>query len=159
MSSHFLYFDFDGRIDRTFFWYGLAGLAVMFAAINLFTQFVPQAMCHFIFGMAYTASIYLLAALVTKRLRDRGRSQYLSWLFLGVPVAYGIFSLLIRPAASDTTAVIFSFVYLLATVWAVIELGLIAGKPEHPGSPHRSGSHAGRPRSTIALPGNHHGDT
>ena len=123
--SHF-FFGFDGRMGREDFWCGSLALFAALTAVILLTSFLPAMAQDFVAGVAYTASIYPAAALMGKRLQDRGKGLGYLYLFLGLPVVFSIFNLF-GPAPSNPITVLLSALYLLVMLWALIELCFLRG--------------------------------
>jgi uncharacterized membrane protein YhaH (DUF805 family) len=92
----------------------------------LATGYLPNMAADFLCGILYTAAIYPIATLMTKRLRDRGKGRGYVYLFLGFPVAYSIFNLF-GPSPDSRLALWFSALYVPVTLWALIELCFLPG--------------------------------
>lgn len=125
----FLFTRFDGRIARFDFWCGLAALASVFGAIGFLAIFLPPMARDFVAGACYAGCLYPLAALMSKRLQDRGKAIAYLLIMPGVPVAASLYGLFMRPANADPVAVALSGLYVLTACWAAVELGLMPGKP------------------------------
>ena len=127
LNPVFLFASFDGRIGRMDFWCGLGGLVAGFGAISFLTVFLPKMAGNFVQGACYASAVYPLAALMAKRLADRGKDVEYLWAMLGVPVAASLYAMFQRPHADDPVALFLSALYMLVAIWATIELGLLPG--------------------------------
>ena len=96
-----LLFSFDGEIDRTEFWKGVAAIAIFggvaaWLADALGTEYDPN---MWIGGPAWPIGAWMFTAVGAKRCRDRGKP---GWVM------------------------IFAFVPLIGVIWYVVELGMLA---------------------------------
>ncbi|MDP4593284.1 MAG: DUF805 domain-containing protein [Beijerinckiaceae bacterium] len=123
-----LYLGFDGRIDREDFWCGALGLVALLLVVALVASFLPGLVQDFVLGIAYTASLYPIAALMSKRLQDRNKGTAYLALFLGLPVFFSIFNLF-GPDSRNSLAILLSTLYLPVMLWALIELCILRGTP------------------------------
>ena len=120
------FFSFEGRISREDFWCGFLALILALLTLMLATGYLPKMAVDFLCGILYTAALYPVAALMTKRLRDRRRGSGYLYLFLGFPVAYSVFNLF-GPSPDNPLALLFSALYVPVTLWALIELCFLPG--------------------------------
>ncbi|MGE3248303.1 MAG: DUF805 domain-containing protein [Beijerinckiaceae bacterium] len=125
----FFYYEFSGRLSRLDFWCAGLALAAALLGLSLATEPLPETPRHFIMGVAYTASIWPGAALVSKRLQDRGRNGLLCWLFVGLPVFMSAIDLVFRPSPFNPVAVALSALYVPTMLWAAVDLCLLEGTP------------------------------
>ncbi len=105
-------------------------LAAVFGAIGFLSLALPAMARDFVTGVCCAGSVYPLAALTAKRLRDRGKGTEYLWVILGVPVAASLYGLFMRPAGNDQIAIVLSAIYVLTMCWASVELGLMPGKSD-----------------------------
>ncbi len=134
-----LFTSFEGRISRTWFWVGLIAVAAVSPfsiwtalAENPFQTALPTIRSKGVIGLIWVvALLYPLAALMVKRLHDRGKTGWLALLFY-------------LPAAIATLKLFHIFVAELnqidywlgwvtwwvgaAGLWFLIDLGLFGSK-------------------------------
>ena len=120
------FFSFEGRISREDFWCGFLAFILALLTLVLATGYLPKMAADFLCGILYTAAIYPVAALMTKRLRDRGKGTGHLCLFLGFPVAYSVFNLF-GPSPDNPLALLLSALYVPVTLWSLIELCFLPG--------------------------------
>ncbi len=136
-----LFFSFDGRISRGEFWRGLlllvvlaiAGAALYVGAIGLDALLgAPKGSRS---NAIAVLIIYLLLfspylALLTKRLHDRGKSGWWS-IVVVIPQYFYAFGDAMGLAAIIGFSNLFHYLsgtlYAAATIWMLIELGLLKG--------------------------------
>lgn len=129
----FLFTRFDGRIGRRDFWSGLAALLAGLGAIFFLTAFLPEMARHFVHGVCYAGLAFPVAALMAKRLADRGKDIEYLWVMLGAPVAIGLFFFVLKPGSDNPLALVLSALYAAITTWTTLELGLMPGVDDSPG--------------------------
>ncbi len=131
MNPFVLLFDFRGRINRGQFWLAaLIYVVFLFGVIGV-TMAATSSLTA-VFGATLAAYVPLVVSSVAvgiKRLHDRNKSGW--WLlpfFIPVvlPFVAALLETVIVPDAS-MTFVVFQYVSLAITVWAVIELGCLRG--------------------------------
>ena len=109
-----LFFSADGRAPR--------GASLVAAAMLLVLTVLYEAVAgptlHWITGwFVYPPLFYCGACVLSKRLHDRGRSGWWAALILVAMVAVWP-----RPVG------FFDFLFALALIWAVVELGVMSGE-------------------------------
>lgn len=133
MDFAYLLTSFDGRIPRKSYWMGglvLVGVAIVLTvllATILDFQSRTFLIASFILQLAL---LYPSAALMAKRLHDRGRPTY--WmLFLLVPLvlqgllaALGVIGDPVNPSAIDF---LLNLIIFAVGIWFFIELGCLRG--------------------------------
>ena len=109
-----LFFSAEGRLSRAPF---LIGAAVLIAMASIYEAFVGVTL-HWLTGwFVYPALIYCGACVLSKRLHDRGHSGWWSALLLVAMIA-------VWPAPVG----VFDFIFSVALVWGVVELGVMASE-------------------------------
>ena len=114
MSLSELFFSANGRVPRAPFLIAatlLVGLAAVYEA-------VVWSGLHWLTGwFVYPALIYCGACVLSKRLHDRGRSGWWTAVIL-----FALVAVWPRPVG------FFDFLFAIVLIWAVVELGLMAGE-------------------------------
>lgn len=124
-----LFTRLDGRIGRRSFWAGLVVLALAFFLADLLTRRVGVALFLFI------PFIYLLIAVLVKRLHDRGRSGWWAAVLLAplgaaLAVALGARIIGLGETAITTATSVAIWISMLALGGLIVfELGLRPGDP------------------------------
>lgn len=132
---------FDGRISRKSFWLGFLGVSVLAVAFGLaLLAVLPEGAGLKTVQIIATAGVgYMVAALVVKRLHDRGKpAMPLAVVFLGPSFLSTIMKVfLINHTAIDIAgvavavpgfwALIVAYVSMATSLWMVIELGFRRG--------------------------------
>lgn len=139
-----LFTQFEGRISRKSFWFGL--LAIVVLAIVLSWAALPYALSgglvsRLVLFVLSLALLFPVAAIVVKRLHDRNKAAMpLTLVFL----APGIVANLLRALnigyqsvelagqqvmVPGTGAYILSLISLAAAAWMIVELGFRKGTP------------------------------
>jgi uncharacterized membrane protein YhaH (DUF805 family) len=109
-----LFFSASGRTARAPF---IAAAAVLLALAVLYEAAVGPTL-HWLTGwFVYPALLFCASCVLSKRLHDRGRSGW--WAALILFALVGVWP---RPIG------FFDFLFSLAIVWAVVELGVMAGE-------------------------------
>lgn len=109
-----LFFSSTGRLSRTPF----VVAAVALIGFGLLYEISVPTTIHWLTGwFIYPAMLYVGACLLSKRLHDRGRSGWLAAVILIALTALW---------APPTNA--FDFLFILVVLWAIVELGLLAGE-------------------------------
>ena len=109
-----LFFSATGRTARAPF---LVAAAVLLGLAALYEAVVGQTL-HWLTGwFAYPALLFSASCVLSKRLHDRGRSGWWAALILFALVA-------VWPQPTG----FFDFLFSLAIVWAVVELGVMGGE-------------------------------
>lgn len=109
-----LFFSADGRLARAPF---LIAATILIGLTALYEAGTPVTL-HWITGwFVYPALIYCGACVLSKRLHDRGRTGWLAALVL-----FAIVAVWPEPVG------FFDFLFSVAIVWAVIELGVMPGE-------------------------------
>ncbi len=128
-----LLFSFQGRISRRRFWLGLAVTITIFfilamLAAGLFRAHVAAETALMAIAIAVVG--YWSAALIVKRLRDRGRSLWFYPVYGVAPLALYYASILVaKPGSGDPGMPAVTFNTLALGLWllALIDLGLLEG--------------------------------
>jgi uncharacterized membrane protein YhaH (DUF805 family) len=114
MSWSALFFSGEGRTPRAPF---LVAATALIGATAVYEAVVGSTL-HWLTGwFVYPALIYCGACVLSKRLHDRGRSGWWAALIL-----FGLVAVWPRPYG------FFDFLFAIALVWAVVELGLMSGE-------------------------------
>lgn len=137
-----LFTQFEGRISRKSFWFGL--LAIVVLAIVLSSVALPYALAggivsRLILFLLSLALLYPIAALIVKRLHDRDKAALpLTPVFL----APGVVANLLRALnigyqtvdlggqqimVPGTGAYVLSLIAMAAALWMIVELGCLKG--------------------------------
>ena len=134
-----LFTSFTGRISRTWFWLGLIAIAVLspfsiWTALseNPFQTALPTIRKMGFVGLIWVvALLYPLAALMVKRLHDRGKSGWLALLFY-LPAALATLRLFhIQGQWLDQIDYWLGWVIWwvgAAGIWFLVDLGLFGSK-------------------------------
>jgi uncharacterized membrane protein YhaH (DUF805 family) len=127
MDWKYLFTSFEGRINRKPYWIG----ALVFLAVVIVLYLIIFALGGFsalIVGYIIIAilSIYPSLALMTKRFHDRGKSGWWALVFY-IPTV--INSVVSYTDPDSTITMITSVITLLVSIWILIELGFLKGKP------------------------------
>jgi uncharacterized membrane protein YhaH (DUF805 family) len=111
-----LFFSAQGRLSRTPF---LIAAAILFGVAVIYEAVVGETVTlHWLTGwFVYPALFYCGACVLSKRLHDRGRSGWIAAVILVALVATWP-----RPVG------FFDFLFMLAIIWAVIDLGVMGGE-------------------------------
>lgn len=143
MDRRQLYFAFDGRIGRAELWLGLVALGLVFFIVN---AVVLLAIAYFgryariadeITGreaflamtLIWIAALFPFAALLAKRLADRGRPRWLAGVFvLPSAVWYGSLVAAALTGRAPETPLWWQLAAAAIGVWFVVDLGLMRGK-------------------------------
>lgn len=122
-----LFLDFDGRVGRGPFWFGMAVLAI----VALFGDRLALAA-----GGPWGATAVSLMltypglAVAAKRCHDRGRSEIVLLVILAPALLASAGQLWLRPAADPGYVMTLLGAWLIgALIWAAIDLGLLPGEP------------------------------
>lgn len=152
MDLKYLYTDTQGRIGRKAWWLGALGLLVISFIVNfvlgIFAVAAGLTTTATGIGLMTMASIGLLFwpyyALTAKRLRDRGRPIRLFWVFLGPSLVSALLMTLgisgqvhaveifgqSRPVFEpNMIGKAISLIAFCVGMWALIELGVLGGRP------------------------------
>ena len=109
-----LFFSAKGRLARTPF---LIAAAVLIAVAAIYEAVVGPTL-HWLTGwFVYPALIYCGACVLSKRLHDRGHTGW--WAAV---VLFGLVAVWPQPVG------FFDFLFSLALVWAVVELGVMGSE-------------------------------
>lgn len=150
MDRRQLYLGFDGRIDRSELWLGLAVLALAFFIVNTtmllglttlgrYAGIADRTIgreAYLLMTLIWLASLFPFTALLVKRLADRGRPRWLA----GLPVLPGaVWYLGLLAIALDTrlppTPVWWHAISIAIAIWVVVDLGLLPGRAEAGSAP------------------------
>lgn len=134
-----LFFGFDGRISRRWFWIGLIAIAALspfsiWTAMsgNPFMEALPTVRKLGPLGVLWVMALfYPLAALIAKRLHDRGKSGWLALLFY-LPALIATMKFLqfyrLEMAQIDQYLSWVIWWFGAAGLWFLIELGFFGSK-------------------------------
>ena len=124
MDFSSLLFSFTGRLNRASYWLATIGLLVVATVIVViaFTIAGRSAVTIMVVGLVFLLLIWVVLALITKRLHDRNKSG--SWVLLfyfAPPILHAIGHL------TGSTGFILGLVSLGISIWATVELGFLRG--------------------------------
>lgn len=130
-----LLFSFRGRISRRWFWLGMILVIIVFfgsasLAANMFHAKGGAAAENALMLLAAALAAYLSAALIVKRLRDRGRPAWWFLIYGVIPFFLYYAALQIAaPAANDPGLPAVACNTAALTIWlfALIDLGILRG--------------------------------
>jgi uncharacterized membrane protein YhaH (DUF805 family) len=125
-------FSFHGRVNRAKWW--------LFLLISIIYSFIAFTLCIAIFGfvgilVGWVLTLLLLwpsFAVGVKRLHDRAKSGWWLVLFYLMPGVLSGFNMSMTGgmnvmSSPGTMPIIFSFISLAITIWAIVELGVLRG--------------------------------
>ncbi|MCL9783538.1 DUF805 domain-containing protein [Vibrio sp. S4M6] len=119
-------FSFQGRLNRSIFWYwNVAYYVIIFLVVGLISKAFPM-QSEWVSSIFLIVLLYPDLAVTAKRWHDRGKSNW--WLLLNVPVVAG--RLLVPAAGAMDTSQIQVWGSILALVcgaWILIECGFLKG--------------------------------
>jgi len=138
-----LFTSFDGSIGRGQFWLGILALAVIGIVVAMIVGPLllasPSAGAIFSLVMSLVL-LYPAAAIITKRLHDRGKpmSPWL-WIFIGPGIVFNVLQALgigFTPVNLGGAVVMqpngiglaMSVIVMVIGIWALIELGILKGR-------------------------------
>jgi len=120
-SLTWLFFSFEGRINRAIWWGVYLGLACISTAVTL----MQGESSNMIFAVVNLVLAGLQIAPGVKRLHDSDKNPQLLWLYYGVPALLTVLALVLAiPAAF---AVVLLFAALGVALWGIIDLGATPG--------------------------------
>jgi len=96
----YLLFQFDGRINRAKFWWGVGALFVGYLILGVVFQLIDSGAIRGLLGLVYFAFIWPSLAVSIKRWHDRDKSGW--WVLI-------------------------SFIPIIGGIWALIETGFLEG--------------------------------
>jgi uncharacterized membrane protein YhaH (DUF805 family) len=96
----YLLFQFDGRINRAKFWWGVGGLIVGYIILGVVYGLVDSGAIQGLLALVYLAFIWPSLAISIKRWHDRDKSGW--WVLIG-------------------------FIPIIGPIWALIETGFLEG--------------------------------
>lgn len=96
----YLLFQFDGRINRAKFWWGVGGLIVGYIILGVVYGLIDSGAIRGLLGLVYLAFIWPSLAISIKRWHDRDKSGW--WVLIG-------------------------FIPIIGPIWALIETGFLEG--------------------------------
>ena len=109
-----LFFSSAGRLARGPF---LLAAAVLFVILILYEAVTGPTLTLLTGWLFYPGILFASACVLSKRLHDRGRSGWLAAIILVAIVA-------VWPAPAG----FFDFLFSLVIIWAIVELGVLAGE-------------------------------
>src|SRR5882757_10040032 len=123
MNWGYLFFKFDGRVNRAKFWIGglvLAALNVALAIIGYLTD--QNVVFQAINGMLNIVILIASVAVGVKRLHDRNKSGWYLLLFYFVPGVLAAASVLIGEFVEDSSiiATVLTLLAVALMVWAFV---------------------------------------
>ena len=118
-----LFFSFEGRINRAIWWAVVAGTLFLDVGIFLLTFDWESQTLTLAVGLVALA---LRIAPSVKRLHDRNKSGAWLWLYFGAPQAFLALSLM---AVDVETASLLAFLTFGLLIAVIIDLGAIVGTP------------------------------
>ncbi len=121
MGLTWLFFSFQGRINRAVWWGVYVGLALVSMALTLMQGQSSGA----IYAIMDLALAGLQIAPAVKRLHDSNKSPQLLWLYFGAPGVLAVLALVVLPPTSF--AVVLLFAALCIAIWGIIDLGATPG--------------------------------
>ncbi len=139
-----LFTSFKGRISRSDFWLGFLGLAVVSVVVGLtlFAALSQGLASKIIQLLVLGVVLYVWAAVITKRLHDRGKSAIpYAIIFLApgfVSSFMKIFMIGYTPidiggaeiAMPGQGALIVTYISIAVGIWMLVELGFLKGSDE-----------------------------
>lgn len=120
MTLRWLFFSFQGRINRAIWWGVTAGLIAVSMTV-FFLTFEQESST-----LATISSLAIFALQISpdvKRLHDRNKSGHWLWLYYGLPNLLAIF---VFDDFSGLMAAI-TLVILGVAIWALVDLGFLRG--------------------------------
>lgn len=127
MDWKYLLTSFEGRINRKPYWLATLALIVAVIVLNIII-FAIVGVMGLVVGYIIIAilTIYPSLALMTKRFHDRGKSGWWSLVFYAPTLINSAISY-VDPGG--TLTMISSIIMLIVTIWLIVELGFLKGKP------------------------------
>jgi uncharacterized membrane protein YhaH (DUF805 family) len=130
MDWGYLFFKFDGRVNRARFWIA----ALVFAVINVVLAILGYVMDQSVVFQALNSMlgiVILIASIAVgvKRLHDRNKSGWYLLLFYLVPSILVVIGVLIGAFMEDSTiiATVLGLLAFAIGVWAFVEMGCLRG--------------------------------
>jgi uncharacterized membrane protein YhaH (DUF805 family) len=127
MDWKYLFTSFEGRINRKPYWLGsltlmaafMVLLLLLFALVGFFGLFIGYIILAILV-------IYPSLALMVKRFHDRDKSGWWALVFYVPTFINGGVS---YSAPESGISMVIGLVTLVVTIWLIIELGFLKGKP------------------------------
>lgn len=119
-----LFFSFQGRVNRAVWWAVIVGTAFLDAGLFLLSANWDNA------TFALIAGLFILAMRLgagVKRLHDRNKSGAWLWLYYGVPQVALVVAEMSAPG--DPLAALLAAIALAVLIWALVDLGIMPGTP------------------------------
>ena len=123
MSLSWLFFSFQGRVNRSIWWLVIAGTLFLDLGVYLATANENQTI-SLVVGLVALA---LRIAPSVKRLHDRNKSGSWLWLYFGLPQVVVVLAAF--GPVGDPTIGLLSFVVLALLIAVIVDLGALAGTP------------------------------
>lgn len=123
MSLSWLFFSFQGRVNRSIWWLVIAGTLSLDLGVYLATANENQTI-SLVVGLVALA---LRIAPSVKRLHDRDKSGSWLWLYFGSPQVVVVLATF--GPVGDPTIGVLSLVVLALVVAVIVDLGVLAGTP------------------------------
>ena len=116
------FFSAKGRISRSRYWLGMAGVATVFCIAFGLIFFTPLAYAAIPLIILSVVALYILAI---KRLHDRNKTGWWTLVFLWAP---GVCDRLGNKVAEDSALWwALALIALVLSLWGLIELGFLRG--------------------------------
>ncbi len=116
------FFSARGRISRSQYWLGMAGVAATLGAALGFASLTPLIYAAVPLTIAAVVALYILAV---KRLHDRNKSGWWTLVFLWAP---GVLDRITDKIAEESTMWgVLVLIGCVLSIWGLIELGFLRG--------------------------------
>ena len=125
-----LFFNFDGRVNRSRFWIAALIFAAIYAAMIILDYVTDQSVVfQAVNGMLGIVMLIASIAVGVKRLHDRNKSGWYLLLFYLVPSILVVIGVLIGAFVEDSTiiATVLGLLAFAIGVWAFVEMGCLRG--------------------------------
>ena len=122
MSLSWLFFSFQGRINRSIWWLVIAGTLFLDLGVYLATASWEDPTVSLVVGLVALA---LRIAPSIKRLHDRNKSGAWLWLYFGLPQVVVVLTLF--STAGDPTVGFLGLVVIAVLVAVIVDLGALVG--------------------------------
>jgi uncharacterized membrane protein YhaH (DUF805 family) len=132
MNIHRLFFGFKGRIGRLSWWAGMLTSALAFILAHFITTRLLQPSAYGLVGVIFSLGVlYMILALIAKRLHDRNRSGLWAILFYIVPKALDSIAETLERFEVTNEGSLVQWVLLISAaalgLWGLVELGVLKG--------------------------------
>ena len=130
MNWGHLFFNFDGRVNRSRFWIAAVIFAVIYAVMIILDYVTDHSVViQALNGMLGIVMLIAGISVGVKRLHDRNKSGWYLLLFYFAPCTLAALSVLTDAFVEDSTiiATVLGLLAFAIGVWAFIEMGCLRG--------------------------------